>query len=70
MLTTAYHARPIPCWDCLKPAQEAIDGHPYCADCIADGVPARTRYLAGQGDKPPRTIDAGDAGTAWGAAAT
>jgi len=44
MLTTAYHARPIPCWDCLKPAQEAIDGHPYCADCIADGVPGRTRY--------------------------
>ncbi len=70
MLTIIGSGRPIPCWDCLKPAQEAIDGHPYCADCIANGVPARTRYLAGQGDKPPRTIDAGDTGTAWGAAAT
>jgi hypothetical protein len=70
MLTTVDSSRSIPCWDCLKPAQEAIDGHPYCADCIVDGVPARTRYLPGQGDKPPRTIDAGDAGTSWGTAAT
>ncbi len=29
MLTTVDSSRSIPCWDCLKPAQEAIDGHPY-----------------------------------------
>jgi hypothetical protein len=43
--------RPIPCWECLKPASEAIDGHPYCAACIVVGVPQKTRYLPGQEDK-------------------
>jgi hypothetical protein len=53
MLTTAYHARPIPCWDCLKPAQEAIDGHPYCADCIADGVPGADALPGWPGGQAP-----------------
>jgi len=46
MLTTAYHARPIPCWDCLKPAQEAIDGHPYWPLNIIRGkIPAKSRHF-------------------------
>ncbi len=64
MLTTAITTRPIPCWHCLKPAREAIEGHPYCAACIAAGVPQQTRYLPGQEDK--RAVGGG--GPDWRAA--
>jgi len=64
MLTTAITGRPIPCWACLKPAHAAIDGHPYCAACIAATVPTQTRYLPGHEDK--RVGATG--GTDWGGA--
>ena len=64
MRTTAHAARPIPCWHCLKPAHDANDGHPYCAACIAAGVPQQTRYLPGQEDKRV----ANNGGTDWGSA--
>lgn len=62
MLTTAITGRPIPCWACLKPAAEAIDGHPYCVACIEAGVPQQTRYLPGQEDKKTTTSGGAD----WG----
>jgi len=43
MLTTAITGRPIPFWECLKPAAQAIDGHPYCQACIDAGVLQKMR---------------------------
>ncbi len=62
MLMTTHTVRPIPCWHCLKPAHEATDGHPYCAACIAAGIPQQARYLPGQEDKRAATAS----GAGWG----
>jgi len=51
VLTTAITGRPIPCWECLKPAAQATDGHPYRATRIGAGVPQQMRYTPAQEDR-------------------
>jgi len=48
--------------DGIPQSDETIDGHPYCAACIAATVPTQTRYLPGQDDKRAATTG----GTDWG----
>ncbi len=50
-ILTTLGGRPIPCWECLRPAAQAIEGHPYRAPCIAVDVPRKARYLPSQEDK-------------------